>query len=293
LYSLGISVVDQSVLYLRYEGVESRVDVQLKIARGYSIAAVVVIAVFNRLHLIKCCETYHCAYEDLQEHKNKSLRDEIPDVEGGSKEVSFVHESFQQVSLMSTWESWWRTCILIALSPSSPKPTLTPARTYVALADESCSLCEYCILCGGSYSFLSRHGRRSQIVRESYLWSLSCLRSNPRDPNILGNTTVSTWPFVLFLIRLNRWNLRSKMSHHTSSCLWSSQRMRSPSVECISNKSVAVALVAEVTLAVALVAKATLAVASPSRKATKSTAHVGIDLRQVLQLGHGIFAAGV
>jgi hypothetical protein len=103
LYSLGIAV-DQSDLYLRYEGVESRVDDQLKVARGFSIAAMIVIAVgftiltyYISLNVVRPIIALTKICKSI---KNKSLRDEIPEVEGGSKEVSFVHESFQQVSLM-------------------------------------------------------------------------------------------------------------------------------------------------------------------------------------------------
>jgi hypothetical protein len=103
LYSIGIAV-DQSDLYLRYEGVESRVDDQLKVARGCSIAAVVVIAVgftiltyYISLNVVRPIIALTKICKSI---KNKSLRDEIPDVEGGSKEVSFVHESLKQVSFM-------------------------------------------------------------------------------------------------------------------------------------------------------------------------------------------------
>jgi hypothetical protein len=103
LYSVGIAV-DQSDLYLRYERVENRVDDQLKVFRGFSIAAIVVIAVgftiltyYISLNIVRPIIALTKICKSI---KNKSLRDDIPDVEGGSKEVSFVHESFQQVSLL-------------------------------------------------------------------------------------------------------------------------------------------------------------------------------------------------
>ncbi|CAB9497324.1 expressed unknown protein [Seminavis robusta] len=100
VYSLGIAV-DVSDLYLRFVAVEGRVDAQLKLARGFSIAAMVVIAVsftiltyYISLNVVRPIIALTKICKSI---KDKSLRDDIPDVEGGSKEVSFVHESFQQL----------------------------------------------------------------------------------------------------------------------------------------------------------------------------------------------------
>lgn len=100
VYSLGIAVAERD-LYLRYEAVEEEVDRQLDIARSVSIAAMVVIAVqfiiLTYYISLNITRPIIALTKIVKSIKNKSLRDEIPDVEGGSREVSFVHESFQRL----------------------------------------------------------------------------------------------------------------------------------------------------------------------------------------------------
>lgn len=128
IYSLGIAV-DERDLYLRYQGVENRVDAQLDVARGISIAFMVLIAMMMLLL------TYYISLNItrpiialtmiVKSIKNKSLRDEIPDVEGGSREVSFVHESFQRLMKVVRFG---RPC----LAQSGPSDSL------MALTSSSC-----------------------------------------------------------------------------------------------------------------------------------------------------------
>ena len=100
VYSLGIAVAERD-LFLRYEAVEKEVDRQLDIARSVSIAAMVLIAVqfiiLTYYISLNITRPIIALTKIVKSIKNKSLRDEIPDVEGGSKEVSFVHESFQRL----------------------------------------------------------------------------------------------------------------------------------------------------------------------------------------------------
>lgn len=100
VYSLGIAVA-QNDLYLRYREVEDAVDTYLDIARGLCIAGMVILAIcfeiltyFISLNIIRPIIALTKIVKSI---KNKSLRDEIPDVEGGSREVTYVHESFQRL----------------------------------------------------------------------------------------------------------------------------------------------------------------------------------------------------
>jgi hypothetical protein len=100
VYSLGIAIVEGD-LYLRYEAVESRVDQNLKIARGVSIACMLIISIlftiltyFISLNITRPIIVLTRIVKSI---KDKSLCDEVPNVEGGSREVSFVHESFQRL----------------------------------------------------------------------------------------------------------------------------------------------------------------------------------------------------
>lgn len=85
VYSLGIAIVEGD-LYLRYEAVESSVDHNLKIARGISIAAMLVVATLFTLLTyfisLNIAKPIMALTKIVKSIKNKSLRDEIPDVEG-------------------------------------------------------------------------------------------------------------------------------------------------------------------------------------------------------------------
>lgn len=100
VYSLGIAI-SESDLYLRYETVERQIERQLDITRGVSIAAMVIMAflftVLTYYISMNIIRPIIALTKIVKSIKNNSLREDIPDVEGGSKEVSFVHESFQRL----------------------------------------------------------------------------------------------------------------------------------------------------------------------------------------------------
>lgn len=85
VYSLGIAIVEGD-LYLRYEAVESSVDHSLKIARGVSIAAMLMVAILFILLIyfisLNIARPIIALTRIVKRIKNKNIRDEIPDVEG-------------------------------------------------------------------------------------------------------------------------------------------------------------------------------------------------------------------
>lgn len=99
VYAIGMGIVEGD-LYLRFQAVESTVIHQLGIARGVSIMALLLMAIgFSIL-------TYYISLnitrpiigltKIVKSIKDKSLGEELPLVEG-SREVQFVHESFQRL----------------------------------------------------------------------------------------------------------------------------------------------------------------------------------------------------
>ncbi|CAB9506181.1 expressed unknown protein [Seminavis robusta] len=100
VYGLAIGIVE-SDLFLRYEAVEERVDQQVFMSTAVSVFSMVIIAtlftVLTYYISLNIIRPIIALTKIVKSIKNKSLREEIPDVQGGSREVSFVHESFQRL----------------------------------------------------------------------------------------------------------------------------------------------------------------------------------------------------